>query len=61
MYNNVKRGIHMKKDRFIAIRIEKEIDDFLQKKADDNFTTKSAIIHSLIVREYNLEKNRASK
>lgn len=51
----------MKKDKMVIFRLEKQIYEFLQKKADDNFTTKSAIIHSLIVREYNLEKSRASK
>lgn len=49
----------MKKNKLIAIRIEKKINDFLQQHADKLYVTKSSIIHKLIVDFYKkmLESN----
>lgn len=47
----------MKKQMFVALRLEKELYEFLESKINSDFKSMSAVIREFIVQKYKLEKN----
>ena len=50
----------MKKEHFVALRLEKELYNFLESKKTDNFKSISAVIREFIVEKYKLEKDNGN-